>query len=55
MQRKFGWRFSFEPVLKNPFDLLKQFAIWQLQTFNKKSKGGLNEGRKKLGSHAMEL
>ncbi|WP_211317685.1 hypothetical protein, partial [Edaphovirga cremea] len=34
-----GWRFrkafSFEPVIKTPFDLLKQFAVWQLQTFNK--------------------
>ncbi|WP_336192409.1 hypothetical protein, partial [Hafnia paralvei] len=32
-----GWRFrkafSFEPVIKTPFDLLKQFAVWQLQTF----------------------
>ncbi|WP_261160566.1 hypothetical protein, partial [Serratia fonticola] len=35
-----GWRFrkafSFEPVIKTPFDLLKQFAVWQLQRFNKK-------------------
>ncbi|VXD02034.1 hypothetical protein YERSI8AC_290088 [Enterobacterales bacterium 8AC] len=34
-----GWRFSkafsFEPVIKTPFDLLKQFAVWQLRTFNK--------------------
>ncbi|PVZ81979.1 invasin, partial [Serratia sp. S1B] len=33
-----GWRFrkafSFEPVIKTPFDLLKQFAVWQLQIFN---------------------
>ena len=54
-----GWRFrkafSFEPVIKTPFDLLKQFAVWQLQTFNKKSKGGPNEGRKELSAHAMEL
>ncbi|WP_330983540.1 MULTISPECIES: hypothetical protein, partial [Enterobacterales] len=41
-----GWgfskAFSFESVLKTPFDLLKQVAVWQLQTFNKKSKGGPN-------------
>ncbi|WP_180272509.1 hypothetical protein, partial [Yersinia bercovieri] len=34
-----GWgfrkAFSFESVIKTPFDLLKQFAVWQLQTFNK--------------------
>ncbi|MBO1504432.1 hypothetical protein, partial [Serratia proteamaculans] len=33
-----GWgfskAFSFEPVIKTPFDLLKQFAVWQLQMFN---------------------
>ncbi len=38
-----GWgfrkAFSFESVIKTPFDLLKQFAVWQLQMFNKKSKG----------------
>lgn len=54
-----GWRFrkafSFESVIKTPFDLLKQFAVWQLQTFNKKSKGGPYEGRKELSAHAMEL
>ncbi|ATM79367.1 hypothetical protein CRN79_24780 [Serratia fonticola] len=54
-----GWRFrkafSFEPVIKTPFDLLKQFAVWQLQRFNKKSKGGPYEGRKELSAHAMEL
>ncbi|VXC76262.1 conserved hypothetical protein [Enterobacterales bacterium 8AC] len=54
-----GWRFSkafsFEPVIKTPFDLLKQFAVWQLRTFNKKSKGGPYEGRKELSAHAMEL
>ncbi|MEQ9919773.1 hypothetical protein ABRQ09_02785 [Pectobacterium brasiliense] len=47
--------FSFGPVIKTPFDLLKQFAVWQLQTFNKKSKGGPNEGRKKFSAHPMEL
>ncbi|TCW42311.1 hypothetical protein EDC53_1251, partial [Phytobacter diazotrophicus] len=31
---------SFKPVIKTPFDLLKQLAVWQLQKFNKKSKGG---------------
>ena len=54
-----GWRFrkafSFEPVIKTPFDLLKQFAVWPLQMFNKKSKGGPYEGRKELSAHAMEL
>ncbi|MCA6976599.1 hypothetical protein, partial [Pectobacterium carotovorum] len=54
-----GWgfskAFSFGPVIKTPFDLLKQFAVWQLQTFNKKSKGGPNEGRKELSAHPMEL
>ncbi|ABG12136.1 hypothetical protein YPA_0167 [Yersinia pestis Antiqua] len=44
------WRYkwiTFHPsltVIKTPFDLLKQFAVWQLQMFNKKSKGGPNEG-----------
>ncbi|WP_052238837.1 hypothetical protein, partial [Pectobacterium brasiliense] len=47
----FSKAFSFGPVIKTPFDLLKQFAVWQLQTFNKKSKGGPNEGRKKLSAH----
>ncbi|MCD9451569.1 hypothetical protein LU281_17190, partial [Yersinia pestis] len=41
-----GWgfskAFSFGSVIKTPFDLLKQFAVWQLQMFNKKSKGGPN-------------
>ena len=41
-----GWgfrkAFSFEPVIKTPFDLLKHLAVWQLQVSNKKSKGGLN-------------
>ncbi|EQW22882.1 hypothetical protein, partial [Escherichia coli] len=36
-----GWgfrkAFSFEPVIKTPFDLLKHFAVWQLQVSNKKS------------------
>jgi hypothetical protein len=54
-----GWgfrkAFSFEPVIKTPFDLLKQFAVWQLRTFNKKSKGGPYEGRKELSAHALEL
>lgn len=31
--------FSFRPDIKTPFDLLKQLAVWQLQIFNKKSKG----------------
>uniref|UniRef100_UPI00258C0A8B hypothetical protein n=1 Tax=Citrobacter sp. TaxID=1896336 RepID=UPI00258C0A8B len=39
-----GWgfrkAFSFGPVIKTPFDLLKHIAVWQLQMFNKKSKGG---------------
>ncbi|PRH63834.1 invasin, partial [Yersinia pestis] len=34
-----GWgfskAFSFGSVIKTPFDLLKQFAVWQLQMFNK--------------------
>ncbi|PFF94797.1 MFS transporter, partial [Escherichia albertii] len=37
-----GWgfwkAFSFEPVIKTPFDLLKHLAVWQLQVSNKKSK-----------------
>ncbi|WP_207307941.1 hypothetical protein, partial [Escherichia coli] len=41
-----GWgfrkAFSFEPVIKTPFDLLKHLAVWQLQVSNKKSKGGPN-------------
>ncbi|RBX35149.1 hypothetical protein DS981_26300 [Escherichia coli] len=36
-----GWgfrkAFSFEPVIKTPFDLLKHLAVWQLQVSNKKS------------------
>lgn len=47
-----GWgfrkAFSFTPVIKTPFDLLKHLAIWQLQKFNKKSKGGPNGGGAKL-------
>ncbi|WP_217700129.1 hypothetical protein, partial [Salmonella enterica] len=35
-----GWgfrkAFSFKPVIKTPFDLLKHLAVWQLQKFNKK-------------------
>ncbi|EAT7400467.1 hypothetical protein CWV00_25510 [Salmonella enterica] len=38
-----GWgfskAFSFVPVIKTPFDLLKHLAVWQLQESNKKSKG----------------
>ncbi|RBX09195.1 hypothetical protein DS980_25060 [Escherichia coli] len=38
-----GWgfrkAFSFEPVIKTPFDLLKHLAVWQLQVSNKKSYG----------------
>ncbi|WP_219930204.1 hypothetical protein, partial [Salmonella enterica] len=34
-----GWgfrkAFSFKPVIKTPFDLLKHLAVWQLQKFNK--------------------
>ncbi|MFI3381871.1 hypothetical protein V5G93_10805, partial [Escherichia albertii] len=34
-----GWgfwkAFSFEPVIKTPFDLLKHLAVWQLQVSNK--------------------
>ncbi|HGC0923599.1 TPA: hypothetical protein ACIXZ4_002181, partial [Escherichia coli] len=45
-----GWgfrkAFSFEPVIKTPFDLLKHLAVWQLQVSNKKSKGGPNGERK---------
>ncbi|KAA2112891.1 hypothetical protein EA251_24115 [Escherichia coli] len=37
-----GWgfrkAFSFEPVIKTPFDLLKHLAVWQLQVSNKKSR-----------------
>ncbi len=40
--------FSFEPVIKTPFDLLKHLAVWQLQVSNKKSKGGPNGERKEL-------
>ncbi|WP_205904592.1 hypothetical protein, partial [Salmonella enterica] len=44
-----GWgfrkAFSFKSVIKTPFDLLKHLAVWQLQKFNKKSKGGPNGGR----------
>ncbi|MDF6341711.1 hypothetical protein NLO79_13150, partial [Escherichia coli] len=44
-----GWgfrkAFSFEPVIKTPFDLLKHLAVWQLQVSNKKSKGGPNGER----------
>ncbi|WP_414137105.1 hypothetical protein, partial [Escherichia albertii] len=47
-----GWgfwkAFSFEPVIKTPFDLLKHLAVWQLQVSNKKSKGGPNGERKEL-------
>ncbi|AQW76289.1 hypothetical protein B2H83_16265 [Escherichia coli M8] len=55
-----GWgggrkAFSFEPVIKTPFDLLKHFAVWQLQVSNKKSKGGPNGERKELSAHPMEL
>ncbi len=54
-----GWgfrkAFSFGPVIKTPFDLLKHIAVWQLQMFNKKSKGGPNGGRKELSAHPMEL
>ncbi|MGY0156119.1 hypothetical protein [Edwardsiella tarda] len=54
-----GWgfrkAFSFEPVIKTPFDLLKRLAVWQLQAFNKKSKGGPNGGREELSAHPMEL
>ncbi len=54
-----GWgfrkAFSFKPVIKTPFDLLKHLAVWQLQKFNKKSKGGPNGGRKELSAHPMEL
>lgn len=54
-----GWgfrkAFSFEPVIKTPFDLLKHLAVWQLQVSNKKSKGGPNGGRKELSAHPMEL
>ncbi|AYL86302.1 transposase, partial [Escherichia coli] len=47
--------FSFEPVIKTPFDLLKHLAVWQLQVSNKKSKGGPNGERKELSAHPMEL
>ncbi|RWV08715.1 hypothetical protein EPU38_02080, partial [Escherichia coli] len=40
--RGFRKAFSFEPVIKTPFDLLKHLAVWQLQVSNKKSKGGPN-------------
>ncbi|AZH32430.1 hypothetical protein CRT46_01830 [Escherichia coli] len=54
-----GWgfrkAFSFKPVIKTPFDLLKHLAVWQLQVSNKKSKGGPNGERKELSAHPMEL
>ncbi|WP_235596493.1 hypothetical protein, partial [Salmonella enterica] len=54
-----GWgfrkAFSFKPVIKTPFDLLKHLAVWQLQKFNKKSKGGPNGEQKELSAHPMEL
>ncbi len=54
-----GWgfrkAFSFGPYIKTPFDLLKHLAVWQLQRFNRKSKGGPNEGRKELSAYPMEL
>ncbi|HAJ5466660.1 hypothetical protein C9175_22160 [Escherichia coli] len=54
-----GWGFRktscFEPVIKTPFDLLKHFAVWQLQVSNKKSKRGPNGERKELSAHPMEL
>lgn len=54
-----GWgfrkAFSFEPVIKTPFDLLKHLAVWQLQVSNKKSKGGPNGERKELSAHPIEL
>ncbi|OKP59972.1 hypothetical protein A8A03_15770 [Escherichia coli] len=57
--RQLGWgfrkAFSFEPVIKTPFDLLKHLAVWQLQVSNKKSKGGPNGERKELSAHPMEL
>ncbi|MDF6499933.1 hypothetical protein NLO90_26695, partial [Escherichia coli] len=43
--RGFRKAFSFEPVIKTPFDLLKHLAVWQLQVSNKKSKGGPNGER----------
>lgn len=47
-----GWgfrkAFSFEPVIKTSFDLLKHLAVWQQQVSNKKSKGGPNGERKEL-------
>ncbi|MEF8261185.1 hypothetical protein U9949_24055, partial [Escherichia coli] len=52
-----GWgfrkAFSFKPVIKTPFDLLKHLAVWQLQVSNKKSKGGPNGERKELSAHPM--
>ncbi|AVZ84059.1 hypothetical protein DBV23_10825 [Edwardsiella ictaluri] len=51
----FSNAFSFEPVIKPPFDWLKRLAVWQLQRSNKKSKGGPNGGRKELSGHPMEL
>ncbi|PWC17138.1 hypothetical protein DDT52_16490 [Brenneria roseae subsp. roseae] len=54
-----GWgfrkAFSYKPVIKTPFDLLKHLAVWQLQKLNKKSKGDPNEGRKELSAYPMEL
>ncbi|HHN7889450.1 TPA: hypothetical protein ACRQZQ_004967, partial [Escherichia coli] len=56
LQLGWGFRkaFSFEPVIKTPFDLLKHLAVWQLQVSNKKSKGGPNGERKELSAHPME-
>ncbi|MGQ7154159.1 hypothetical protein ACUODF_29745, partial [Escherichia coli] len=38
--------FSFEPVIKTSFDLLKHLAVWQQQVSNKKSKEVLITGSK---------
>lgn len=49
-----GWgggrkAFSFEPVIKTPFDLLKHLAVWQLQGVLTNQKGGNGD------AHPMEL
>ncbi|KSB21135.1 hypothetical protein LFZ18_08150, partial [Salmonella enterica subsp. enterica serovar Itami str. SA20014991] len=51
-----GWgfrkAFSFKPVIKTPFDLLKHLAVWQLQKVQqRKSKRGSQWGTKKSLAH----
>ncbi len=43
--------FSFEPVIKTSFDLLKHLAVWQQQVSNKKIKRGDPMGERKELAH----